>query len=137
MHVVLSYLCITGADPLQFRFTHISKTQNLNQSKTNRYIMTKYYTPYELVQRLDAIPTVAIRTFEEPYDEDGEWQAQINIDFPDEFDETAYNQVKKVVENASNWYLDEPATPSTGIITIHFSIDTSMPTKLLAKFDLA
>lgn len=98
--------------------------------------MTKYYRPYELVQRLDAIPTVAIRTFEEPYHEHGVWQAQINLDFPDEFDETAYEQVKTVVENASNWELDEPANPSTNITTVHFNLDDGMPTKLLAKFDL-
>jgi hypothetical protein len=98
--------------------------------------MTNYYRPYELVQRLDAIPTVTIHSFNEPFYEDNEWQAQIKIHFSDEFDKTAYEQVQYVIEDASNWTLEHSETPETDVITIYFSISDTMPTELLDKFGL-
>lgn len=98
--------------------------------------MSKYYTPYELTQRLDAIPTVTIHTFEEPYHQEGQWTATVEVHFPEEFDETAYEQVQKVVDEASHWRLDEEEDPTSEITTVYFSIDSDAPTKLKEKFEL-
>jgi len=99
--------------------------------------MKTYYTPYELVQRLDAIPTVSIRTFTEPILEDDTWTAQVTLDFPNEFDMTAYKQVESVIRNASNWSITKHTDDDNAFTRIEFEIEESAPTKLLAKFDLS
>lgn len=98
--------------------------------------MTKYYTAYELAQRLAAIPTVEVRTFGEPVRVDGNYSAEVEIQFPDEFDETAYEQVQNVVEEASHWMLNEREDPTAGPTTARFVLSPDAPTALQEKFDL-
>lgn len=96
----------------------------------------KYYTVYQLVQRLDSIPSVSIHTFEEVFEQDGAFIGTIKFEFEKPLDEIAVEHIQSVIKNASHWDCTIADNASEEISTATFYISTTAPTVLLEKFEL-
>lgn len=96
----------------------------------------KYYTVYQLVQRLDAIPSVSIHSFEEVFEQDGDFTGTIKFEFDSPLDEIAVSQTESVITNASHWECAIADDASADVSTATFYISTTAPTLVLDKFEL-
>lgn len=117
--------------------THMPQTDT-NPEKSSTESSSKpirFYTPFELSQRVDSIPALTIETFEEFVEQpaligdDVVYTASVTVIQEDE-DELAVEELYDVIDNSPYW--DISTTPDGFKLTCE--LPSQYPLKLLEKF---
>lgn len=101
--------------------------------------MTSYYTPAELAERVQAIPTMNVITFDELQKSWNQPESYIGYLLVCQYeqDETAHTQLMNTVKDSVHWLPIETVSESSeDIYRFKLELKTTLPTKELEKFGL-